>query len=245
MRLKSVKWNFLEKVCVYDFFENRFHWLKFRGYRFDCKKINGNQLNWFEVNRCEYHRRIFLEIYSSEVESMNTAFIIGERRIKITPMRGSPGETISYKGNAWKQVSLKVNPGKLIWLLEKLWKLTSSIEKLDQTISSISNLSKPLSTIEKQWKSLSSVRNPIAQFSLEKRSCKHFDDMFSLKKFLLKICLKVVWASLKNLCELIGSPYTSFLFKRKSVKNKFVHGKSKQTLSRTKNPKSTIIEKET
>ena len=48
------------------------------------------------------------------------------------------------------------------------------------------NLSKSLSTIEKQGKSLSTVRNPIAQFSLEKRSWKHFVDMFSLKKILLK-----------------------------------------------------------
>ena len=54
------------------------------------------------------------------------------------------------------------------------------------------------------------------------------------KVFVDEICLEVVWASLKNLCELIGSPYTSFLFKRKSVKNKFFHGKSKQTLSRAK-----------
>ena len=38
MRLKSVKWNFLGKVCVYDFFENRFLWLKFCGYRFGWKK---------------------------------------------------------------------------------------------------------------------------------------------------------------------------------------------------------------
>ena len=107
MRINSVKWNFLEKVCVYDFFENRFHWLKIRGYRFNWKKINGNQLNWFEVSRSEFHQRKFLEIYSSEVETMKTAFISGERRIKITPMKGSPGETISYKCNAWKQVSSK------------------------------------------------------------------------------------------------------------------------------------------
>ena len=38
MRLKSVKWNFLEKVCVYDFFENQFPWLKVRGHRFGWKK---------------------------------------------------------------------------------------------------------------------------------------------------------------------------------------------------------------
>ena len=153
-------------------------WVSFR-----LEKVNGNQLNWFEVNRSENHRMIFLEIYSSEVESMKTAFLIGERRIKITPVRGLPGETIPYKCNAWKRVSLKVNPGKLIWLMEKLWKLHSSIEKTYQPISSISNLSKSLSTIKKQGKSLSSVRNPIAQFSLEKRSWKHFVDMFSLKSF--------------------------------------------------------------
>ena len=105
-------------------------------------------------------------------------------------MRGSPGETISYKCNACKLVSLNVNPGELIWLMEKLWKLTSSIEKPDQPISSISNPSKSLSLIEKQWKSFSSVRNPIAQFSLEKRSSKHFVDMFSLIKSLLT---KFVW----------------------------------------------------
>ena len=121
---------------------------------------------------------------------MKTAFINGERKIKIISLRGSPGETISYKCNAWKLVSLKVNSGKLIWLMEKLWKLTSSIEKPDQTFSSISNLSKSLSTIEKQWKSLSSVRNLIAHFSLEKHSWKLFVDMFSLKKFSLT---KFVW----------------------------------------------------
>ena len=125
----------------------------------------------------------FPEVCSTEIDSMETAFINGERKIKITSLRGSPGETISYKCIAWQLVSLKVNSGKLIWLMEKLWKLTSSIEKSDQPISSISNLSKSLSTIEKQWKSLSSVRNPIAQFSLEKRSWKHFVDMFSLKSF--------------------------------------------------------------
>ena len=197
MRLKSVKWNFLEKVCVYDFFENRFHWLKFRGYHFGWKKINGNQLNWFEVNRSEYHRRKFLEIYSSEVESMKTAFISGEGRTKVTPMRGSPGERTSYKCNAWKMVSLKVNPGELIWLMEKLWKLTSSIEKPDQPISSISNPSKSLSTIEKQWKSLSSVRNPIAQFSLEKRPWKHFVDMFSL----INICWRNLFGSCMSILK--------------------------------------------
>ena len=130
------------------------------------------------------------EICSSEVESMKTALISGERRIKITPMRWSPGETISYKCNAWKLVSLKVNPGELIWLMAKLWKLTSSIEKPDQPISSISNPSNSLSTIEKQRKSFSSVRNPNAQFSLEKRSWKRFVDMFSWIKFLLT---KFVW----------------------------------------------------
>ena len=202
MKLKSVKWKFLEKVSVWDFFENRFHWIKIRGYRFDWRKINRNQLSWFEVNRSENHRRIFLEIYSSEVESMKTAFINGERKTKITSLRGPPGETISYKCIAWKLVSLKVNSGKLIWLMGKLWKLTSSIGKPDQPISSLSNLSKSLSTIEKQWKSLSSVRNPIAQFSLEKRSWKHFVDMFSLKKFcwrnLFGSCMSILKKPLWN-----------------------------------------------
>ena len=44
-------------------------------------------------------------------------------------MKGSPGETISYKCNAWKLVSLKVDPGELIWLMEKSWKLISRKEK--------------------------------------------------------------------------------------------------------------------
>ena len=164
MRLKNVKWNFLEKVCVCDFFENRFHWLKFRGYRFGWKKINRNQLNWFKVSRSEYHRRKFLEIYSSAVESMKTAFIIGERKIKITSFRGLPGETISYKCNAWKMVSLKVNPGKLIWLKEKLWKLTSSIEKTHEPFSSISNPSKILSTIENNENRYHPLQTPLLNF---------------------------------------------------------------------------------
>ena len=58
------------------------------------------------------------------------------------------------------------------------------------------------------------------------------------KVFVDEICLEVVWASLKNLCELTGSPYSSILFNRKSVKNKFVHGNSRQTLSRTKKRKN-------
>ena len=58
------------------------------------------------------------------------------------------------------------------------------------------------------------------------------------KVFVDEICLEVVWASLKNLCELIGSPYSPILFNRKSVKNKFVHGKSTQTRSRTKKRKN-------
>ena len=37
---------------------------------------------------------------------------------------------------------------------------------------------------------------------------------------------------------MIGSPYNSILFNRKSVKNKFVHGKSRQTRSRTKKRKN-------
>ena len=210
------------------------------------KKINGNQLNWFEDNRSEYHRRKFLEISSSEVESMKTAFISGERRIKITPTRGSPGETISYKCNAWKPVSLKLNPGELIWLMEKLWKLTSSIEKPDQPISSISNPSKSLWTIEKQWKSLSSVRNPIAHFSLEKRSWKHFVDMFSLIKFLLtkfvlKLCehpqkFSVNWLEAHTLhFYSIGSPSKTNLFME--IQGKLFQGQ--------RNPKIAIIEKET
>ena len=246
MRLKSVKWNFLEEVCVYDFFANRFHWLKFCGYRFGWKKIKGNQLNWVELNRSEDHRRKIFEFYSSEVESMKTTSISGEIRIKITPMKGSPGETISYKCNAWTLVSLKVNPGELIWLMEKLWKLTSSIEKPDQPISSISNPSKSLSTIEKQRKSLSSVRNPIAQFSLEKRSWKRFVDMFSLIKFLLT---KFVWKLFEhsqktsvNWLEAhtlhfysIGSPSKTNLFMEN--RGKLFQGQ--------KNPKIAIIEKET
>ena len=246
MSLKSVKWNFLGKVCVYDFFENRFLWLKFCGYRFGWKKINEKQLNWFEVNGSEYHRRKFLEIYSSEVESMKTAFISGERRIKISSMRGSPGETTSYKCNAWKLVSLKVNPGELIWLMKKLWKLTSSIEKPDQLISSISDPSKSLSMIEKQRKSLSSVRNPIAQFSLENRSWKHFVDMFSLIKFLLtKFDWKlyehpqktsVNWLEAHTLhFYSIGSPSKTSLFMENQ--GKLFQGQ--------KNPKIAIIEKET
>ena len=113
---------------------NKIPWVSFR-----WKKINGNQLNWFEVNRSEHHWRKFSENYSSEVEPMKTAFINGERKIKITSLRGFPGETISYKCNAWKLVPLEVYPGELIWLMEKLWKLTSSIEKPDEPISSISN----------------------------------------------------------------------------------------------------------
>ena len=58
------------------------------------------------------------------------------------------------------------------------------------------------------------------------------------KDFVEEICSEVVWASLKNLCEMIGSPYNSILFNRKSVKNKFVHGKSRQTRSRTKKRKN-------
>ena len=203
-------------------------------------------MNWFEVNRSENHRLIFLEIYSSEVESMKTAFLIGERRIKITPMRGLPGETIPYKCNAWKRVSLKVNPGKLIWLMEKLWKLTSSIEKTYQPISSINNLSKSLSTIKKRGKSLSSVRNPVVQFSLEKRSWKHFVDMFSLKKFLLtKFVWKlyehpsktsVIWLEARTLhFYSIGSPSKTNLFMENQ--GKLFQGE--------KNPKIAIIEKET
>ena len=256
MRLKSVKWNFLEKVCVYDFFENRFHWLKLRGYRFGWKKINGNQLNWFEVNRSEYHRRKFLEIYSSEVESMKTAFISGERGIKITPMKGSPGETISYKCNAWKLVSLKVNPGELIWLMEKLWKLTSSIEKPDQPISSISNPSKSLSTIEKQWKSLSSVKNPIAQFPLEKRSWKHFVEIFSFIKFLLtKVLWKlnehpqtisVNWLEAHTLhFYSIGSPSKTILFKESQGKLFQAQKTQKLQSLKRKHSKFIFIEKKT
>ena len=149
--------------------------------------------NWIDLKSIEVKiiERNFWKFCSSEVESMKTAFINGERKIKITSFRGLPGETISYKCNACKMVSLKVNSGKLIWLMEKLWKLTSSIEKPDQPISSISNLSECFSTIEKQWKSLSSVRNPIAQFSLEKRSWKHFVDMFSLNSF----CWRNLFAS--------------------------------------------------
>ena len=255
-KLKSVKWNFLEKVCVYDFFENRFHWLKFLGHHFAWKKINGNQLNWFKVNRSEYHRRKFLEIYSSEVESMKTAFISGERRIKVTPMRGLPGETTSYKCNAWKLVSLKVNPGELIWLMEKLWKLTSSIEKPDQPISSMNNPSKSLSTIEKQWKSLSSVRNPIAQFSLEKRSWKHFVDMFSSIKFLLtKFVWKlyqhpqktsVNWLEAHTLHSYsIGSPSKTNLFMENQ--GKLFQGQKTQKLQslKRKHSKFIFIEKKT
>ena len=246
MRINSVKWNFLEKVCVYDFFENRFHWLKIRGYRFNWKKINGNQLNWFEVSRSEFHQRKFLEIYSSEVETMKTAFISGERRIKITPMRWSPGETISYKCNAWKLVSLKVNPGELIWLMAKLWKLTSSIEKPDQPISSISNPSKSLSTIEKQRKSFSSVRKPIAQLSLEKRSWKHFVDMFSLKKFLLT---KIVWKLYKHPSKTsviwLGARTLNFYsIESPSKTNLFMENQWK-LFQGQKNPKIAIIEKET
>ena len=65
------------------------------------------------------------------------------------------------------------------------------------------------------------------------------------KVFVDEICLEVVWASLKNLCELTGSPYSSISFNRKSVKNKFVQGESRKTISSTKNPKIAIIEKET
>ena len=36
---------------------------------------------------------------------------------------------------------------------------------------------------------------------------------------------------------MIGNPYSSILFNRKSVKNKFVHGKSRQTRSTTKKRK--------
>ena len=58
------------------------------------------------------------------------------------------------------------------------------------------------------------------------------------KVFVDEICLEVVWASSKNLCKLIGSPYTSFLLNRESVKYKFVHGESRKTISRTKKPKN-------
>ena len=123
--------------------------------------------------------------------------------------------------------------------MEKLWKLTSSIEKPEQPISSIRNLSKSLSTIEKPRKSLSSVRNLIAQFFFGETFMETFCWFVLLKKvFVDEICLEVVWASLKNLCELTGSPYSSILFNRKSVKNKFVHGNSRQTLSRTKKRKN-------
>ena len=124
--------------------------------------------------------------------------------------------------------------------MEKLWKLTSSIEKPDQPISSIRNPSKSLSTIEKQWKTLSSVRNSIAQFSLEIRETFMETVCWYIllnKVFVYEICLEVVWASSKNLCKLIGSPYTSFLFNRESVKNNFVNGESRKTISRTKNSK--------
>ena len=207
-------------------------WVSFR-----LEKINGNQLNWFEVNRSENHRMIFLEICSSEVESLKTAFLIGERRIKITPMRGLPGETIPCKCNAWKRVSLKVNPGKLIWLMEKLWKLTSSIEKTYQPISSL-NISIEIFVNDQKARKIVIIR--------QKSRCSiFFGETFMetfcwhvlfKKVFVDQICLEVVWASFKNVCDLIGSPYTSFLFNRKSVKNKFVHGESRETISRRKKP---------
>ena len=82
MRLKTVKWNFLEKVCEYDFSENWFHWLKFRGYRLGWKKISGKQMNSVEDNRSEYHRRKFRGVCSFEVKSMETALINGEGKPK-------------------------------------------------------------------------------------------------------------------------------------------------------------------
>ena len=150
----------------------------------------------------------------------------------------------------------KVNPGKLIWLMEKLWKLTSSIEKTYQPVSSISNLSKSLSTIKKQGKSLSSVRNPIAQFSLEKRSCKHFVDMFSLKKFLLtKFVWKlyehpsktsVIWLEARTLhFYSIGSPSKTNLFMENQ--GKLFQGQKTQKMQslKRKHSKFFFIEKKT
>ena len=156
MRLTSVTGRFWEKARVYDFLRNRFHWLKFRGYRFDWKKsqwkpikLIWSQSNWKSSKECSWSLFLRSKIHGNCLHQW-------WKKTKTFSLTGSPCETISHKCNAWKLVPLKVNPGKLIWLMEKLWKLTSSIEKPGEPISTIGNPQKNLSTFRKQWKSVAS-----------------------------------------------------------------------------------------
>ena len=50
--------------------------------------------------------------------------------------------------------------------------------------------------------------------------------------------MEVDWSSVRNLCELIGSPYLSILFYTRSIKDSSVHGKIQKIFSRRKKLKN-------
>ena len=70
------------------------------------------EINWIDLKTIELNfvHRDFVEVFTNEVVSMETAFITGEKKRKITSLTEKPKETISHECNARKMVPLKENP---------------------------------------------------------------------------------------------------------------------------------------
>ena len=157
LRTKYVDRKIMQQVCFENSPGNHFHGEKFRGNCFDSKNFMKTNLVDFKTIKLNFSMKV-LEVCSTGIDSMKTAFINGETRTNTISLTGKPDGPISYKCNARKLVFLKKNP----------------------PISSIGNPRKVLSTTKKHWKSISSKKNPIHNLPWKNVRGKTSVDRFSL-----------------------------------------------------------------
>ena len=157
LRTKYVDGKIMQQVCFENSPGNQFHG-KNPWKLFWFKKFHGNQFRWFQKDQIEFANEKFPEVRSPKIDSMKTAFVIGETRTNTISLTGTPDEPISYKCNARKLVFLEENP----------------------PISSIGNTRKILSMTKMCWKSISSGKNLIHNLPWKNAHGKTSVDRFSL-----------------------------------------------------------------